>query len=611
MSEAEAAVATPPRPKLQTLLSDSRIAVLLAVALASALSTYMVIPFMAIYFHSVLGFGDAATGFLVSLPFLSGLLFGMLGGIVADRWGIARTFAVAMVIQALAFGALAFTHVYWAAALLLVVSGVASPLSSNGPQALANRSIAAESRGALQNYLYWVQNGGVMVGLLVAAELLDGGRSATPFLVMLGVRLAMAATVLAVFGAGDREARPAAADAPRPGPLASLRTAMSDRALLFVALAVVLVVLMESQLSSTVPLRLIAHIAHGNRWYGPLMAIDSVVVVAFQPLAMRVLPTKRPYLWFALGALATGAGLAVGGLLDTLLAWAAGMVLYSLGEVVWAIRLNDLIGELPRAGMEGLYFSTVNSGMYLGSFVGMTVGGTLLKAPVLLYVGMLAVALAAAYSFRRGGHALRLRVVRDQAEAGQVVRVSVPGVEAPAEEAPAASAGEVMTPGMVAAYAPREGALSDFGIPASPERMVLLADLAPAEWERLLGYTTRRAYAPGETVIEQGAVDRSLYVVESGSLDVLVQAGNGEQRRLTVIEPGAVFGEQAFIDGAPRSAAIRGRDGGVVRRLEWEAFHRLAQAEPELARRLVTDLARILSERLRLTTAYLNTITGG
>lgn len=599
--------AAPPRPPLREVLRDARVALLMGVTLLSQISSYMVIPFMAIYFHAQLHFSVGATGFLVGLPFLSGLLLGVVGGLVSDHVGVARTYATAMVMQGLAYGALAVVHAYWGAAVLLILAGAVSPMSANGIQALLNQVVNPEHRGAVQNYLYWTQNVGVLVGLLVAAEFLAAGHSVTPFVVLLGLRVVMAAVVLGMFFRGDPAAAPAGPRRRRPGPLASLRAAASDRALLFAAVTLVLLIFMESQLSSTVPLRLTAAIADGSRWFGPLIAIDSVVVVLFQPVVMRILPARHPYLWFGVGMLGTGLGLAVGGVIDTVAAWIVGMVLYSFGEVIWSIKLNDLLGELPPAGSEGLYFSTVNTGTYLGMFVGMSLGSVLLRVPLELYGGMIGLALIGAYCFRVAGGYLRLRVVRDQAAAGQVTEAALPGVEAASPAPAVAEEVEVVTQGAAAAYAPRAGGVgSDFGIPMRAERMVLLAGLGPAEWEKLLAFTTTERFAPGDVLVERGAVDRALYLVESGELEVLVPAPGGGDRRLTLIEPGAVFGEQAFVDAAPRSAAIRGVQAGVVRRLEWEGFRRLAEAEPELARQLMTDLARILSERLRRTTEYVN-----
>lgn len=148
-----------------------------------------------------------------------------------------------------------------------------------------------------------------------------------------------------------------------------------------------------------------------------------------------------------------------------------------------------------------------------------------------------------------------------------------------------------------------------FDIAAPPEPVVFLPDLSAEGWRRLLARTERRVAAPGETVVARGAVDRGLYLVRRGRLAVVIEAG-GRERNLTLIPAGSVFGEQSFADGRPRSATIRAIDEAEVYRLDWEAYTALAADDPALAREIMADLARILSERLRLTTAFAGRLAG-
>jgi CRP-like cAMP-binding protein len=70
---------------------------------------------------------------------------------------------------------------------------------------------------------------------------------------------------------------------------------------------------------------------------------------------------------------------------------------------------------------------------------------------------------------------------------------------------------------------------------------------------------------------------------------------------MVVIEQGSVFGEQSFFDGCP--ATVRALSDGELRSLTPEAFEVLAAREPDLARMILLDLGRILSLRLRSTSA--------
>lgn len=134
--------------------------------------------------------------------------------------------------------------------------------------------------------------------------------------------------------------------------------------------------------------------------------------------------------------------------------------------------------------------------------------------------------------------------------------------------------------------------------PAPPDELVFLGGLSPAEWDRLVATMERRRFGAGEVVMRRGEVDRSLYLVASGELEVFVPDGRDE-RSVRVQGPGTILGEVAFFDGQPRSATVKAVVEGEMLRLSTEAFDVLAARHPDLGRKIVLDLGRILALRLR------------
>lgn len=133
---------------------------------------------------------------------------------------------------------------------------------------------------------------------------------------------------------------------------------------------------------------------------------------------------------------------------------------------------------------------------------------------------------------------------------------------------------------------------------SAEDELVFLGGLSPAEWERLVAVMERRRFSTGDVVMARGEVDRSLYLVASGSVEVFVADGRDE-RSVRIQGPGTILGEVAFFDGRPRSATVRAVTDAEVLRLGTEAFDVLAGRHPDLARRVVLDLGRILALRLR------------
>jgi len=600
-----AQVAVDPAPKAPPRMSEvlnPKLTLLMVVSGFRSVSSYMLTPFLAIYFHLVLGFSLPISGFLAGLPFLAAWAFGVLGGYAADRLGLTRAYAVAGVVAAVALFALAFAHALLLVALIMVVFGAMRPVGTNTVSALANQHVAREYRGQMENYLYWVSNAGVMAGLLLAADVLAGGHSNTVIFVVAALTLVLVVPVIVMFGT-EKPNAPAPEEEAKPGFGAALGLLVRDRALVLAAGTLLAMILMESQLNATVPIALTLHFKNGAALLGPLLAIDTVMVLVGQPLVSKYFAKFPPVNMFFAGAVMGAGGLALGGIGGTVLLWIIGMIVYGIGEVFWAVQVNQLLGELPVPGREALYFSVIGMAQYLAMFVGTTVGVSLVKGfAAALWIGVIVVALLGVWMFRAGAEALRRR-----GAATADVEVRAPGFAEAAPEAatPLAEAPVFQGGGAVLPIA-RVSQVAIFDVPVTSTPIVFLEALSPDEWDQVWSYGTSEQVSAGTVLVEAGATDRSVYLVEDGELEVLVADPAGGQRRLTLMTPGSVFGEQAFLDGLPRSASIRAVTPCHIRKLGWDDFQTMAADRPGLAQTVLLDLARVVSERLRRTTEALN-----
>lgn len=137
-------------------------------------------------------------------------------------------------------------------------------------------------------------------------------------------------------------------------------------------------------------------------------------------------------------------------------------------------------------------------------------------------------------------------------------------------------------------------------LPASSgEVEQLLPNASDEEWATLLKHTRHRSFGPGDAVVTAGALDRSLYLVLDGLLEVLVPHGRRGHRRIATIGAGSVIGELSFFDGGARSALVRAVAPAELAEPSSADFDALAIASPALARQLLFDLGRIPAKRLR------------
>ena len=151
------------------------------------------------------------------------------------------------------------------------------------------------------------------------------------------------------------------------------------------------------------------------------------------------------------------------------------------------------------------------------------------------------------------------------------------------------------------------GGLDGASVELSLDEIPVLAGLSHEE-RAIIGARLRRAhYKPGDTVIRQGDSDRSVYIVAAGTTTVRVNvAGTKRQVRLASYARGTMFGEMALLDHQPRSATVTADNDVVCYVLSEEAFDALIAGNPLIAVRLLANVARELSARLRNVTRMLS-----
>jgi CRP/FNR family cyclic AMP-dependent transcriptional regulator len=127
--------------------------------------------------------------------------------------------------------------------------------------------------------------------------------------------------------------------------------------------------------------------------------------------------------------------------------------------------------------------------------------------------------------------------------------------------------------------------------------LLLMPEATAADWAKVFAHAEPLRVAAGLAVLQAGEEDRGLYLITEGTLGVRLPRGDSAFK---TIEAPAVVGELAFFDGLPRSATLVAETDVEAVRIDPSGFDRLAVEEPELARALLLDLARILALRLRM-----------
>ena len=121
--------------------------------------------------------------------------------------------------------------------------------------------------------------------------------------------------------------------------------------------------------------------------------------------------------------------------------------------------------------------------------------------------------------------------------------------------------------------------------------------LTPAHWDILSSYLLPVVLPAGQILFSQGATDRTLYMVESGSLSVHYQ-DEKERLRLAIVGPGSVVGEGAFFSHRTRSATVQASAPCKLWSLPAIRFTELTNRQPAIALGLVMAAGAVLAKRL-------------
>lgn len=141
---------------------------------------------------------------------------------------------------------------------------------------------------------------------------------------------------------------------------------------------------------------------------------------------------------------------------------------------------------------------------------------------------------------------------------------------------------------------------------AEPGNLLVVPGWGLGQWSTLLSCAQPVELDPGEVLIQSRGDDRELYFVASGRLEVATtDSAGGGISSITTISPGSVVGELAFFDGAPRSAKVWAVTPTRLLKLTLRDYELYASKNAAEATVFLFAMARLLSYRVRSTTARL------
>ncbi|GAA3372792.1 MFS transporter [Streptomyces sannanensis] len=338
-----------------------------------------VLTFLSLYLTQELGYSAWYAGLVVALHGLGGVAGSPLGGMLTDRWGRRPTMVAMHLSGAVCAAALALVTSAWGIAVVVLLMGVAMQAVRPSINATIADMVPQPDLRRAYALNYWALN----LGFAIAAM---GGGAA----IVLGYRtlfvvdaVATALCALIVFlrlpetrpetprdtaGNAVEEQRVSVLDVLRDAPFRTL------------VLLNLLVCLVFTAPWVGLPLTMVEEGLPPSS-YGMVIAVNGVVIVAFQLLVNKITDKRSPVMLLTVSSLLFAAGTGATALAGTPVAFAATVVVWTIGEMVHVPTNAAATARLAPEHARGRYQGVMGMSWAVAGFVAPILAGWVVDGP--------------------------------------------------------------------------------------------------------------------------------------------------------------------------------------------------------------------------------------
>jgi diguanylate cyclase (GGDEF)-like protein len=137
-------------------------------------------------------------------------------------------------------------------------------------------------------------------------------------------------------------------------------------------------------------------------------------------------------------------------------------------------------------------------------------------------------------------------------------------------------------------------------------KVKIFADLEPAELGDLRGMLRPHILKAEQVLFREGDPGGELYVVESGSIGISVNAGDGQSVEIASFRAGDFFGEMSIFERERRSATCRAKSACRLLSLQQDDLFRYMAEQPASAARIMKRMLAVTRRRLEDTGEFLS-----
>ena len=374
--------------------------IVVGVSFIDGIGGTMLFPFFALYITQKFSVGMTEAGIILGMFSLFGLIGGMVGGALTDRFGRRSLILFGLVFSALStltFGLVVDIRFMYPLALIV---GLIGGLSGPAHNAMIADILPEEKRQEGFGFLRVVGNLAWIIGPSIGGFIANKN-----FFYLFVIDAIMSCLVAALVFRLLPETKPATRAEAHTGQPESIwqtvlgyRVALRDFAFMafIVASILMLIVYQQAYGSLSVFLRDVHGIS--TQGYGFLMTASAITVVLFQFSISRWLRGRPPFLMMALGTLFYMVGFTMFGLVSPYVLFVACIVIITIGEMIVVPVSQALAANFAPEDMRGRYMAVFGLSWALPQTIGPGAAGYILdnfNPNLLWYIGGVLCALSA------------------------------------------------------------------------------------------------------------------------------------------------------------------------------------------------------------------------
>jgi MFS family permease len=357
----------------------------------------LLFPFFALYITQKFNVGMTQAGILLGMSSLFGLIGGVAGGALTDKFGRKRLILFGLIFSALStltFGLVTEINVLYP---VIVVVGLLSSISHPAHEAMVADILPEDKRQEGFGILRVVGNLAWIIGPTIG-----GFVASINFFYLFVIDSLISCLVALIIFRTLPETKPEphahAESETLLRTIAGYRHVLRDMAFMAFMVASILMLIVYQQMYGTLSVYLRDNHNINPQGYGFLMTSSAITVVFFQFWVSRLIKVRPPFLMMAFGTVFYIIGFALFGVFTTFILFVLNIVIITIGEMIVVPTSQALAANFAPEEMRGRYMAVFGLSWALPATIGPGAAGYIIdnfNPNLLWYLGGALCAVAA------------------------------------------------------------------------------------------------------------------------------------------------------------------------------------------------------------------------